>query len=182
MDNRRINKDTSPPKLYGYANRLMAEINSHLLKHPDLGKFLYYTHYDYDELNILEQDLVSASKLYDKNFFVYKRVPEVINEEGAYLFINIYRQTPTVIGGKIDNITFNIDILVHKDCLKTAHGNRVVCIYTAIDKALSEYQLKSSIGKISVSRVLPILGVIKDFEGYTVQYVAHGFREEKDND
>lgn len=181
MDNRRINRDTSPPKLYGQTNRMMAEINAHLLRHPDLGKFLYYTHHDYDELNILEQDVVSASELYDKHIFVYKRVPEVINEEGAYLFMNIYREMPTVLGGKIDSITFNIDILVHRDCLNTAHGNRTVCIYTAINKALSEFPLNSSIGNISINRVLPILGLIKDFEGYTLQYVAHGFRDEKED-
>lgn len=161
--------------LYGSTNKIMAEITSHLLKHPELNKFLYYTDAEYEIKNILEEDIPPSSEIYDKNFAVYKRVPEVITESGAYMFINIYRIIPTTVGGKINGITINVDILVHEDCLRTIHGNRVICLCTALDEAMHDYTKKHTIGSANQIRILPLLGIVKDFEGYTIQYELHGF-------
>lgn len=171
--------ENKPIELYGMTNKVMAEINAHILKHPDFCKFIYYTDAEYEDANILEQDIVPVSEIYNKKFYVYKRFPETIEEAGAYVFMNIYRNTPITIGGKVNTITFNVDILVHKDCLNTAHGNRVVCIYEALNEAITDCANISAIGNINLTRILPILGIVKDFEGYTVQYEAHTFKPRK---
>lgn len=163
--------------LYGRTNKVIAEINAHILKHKDLTKFLYYTGHEYEDVNILELDDVPTSEIYNKLFFVYKRFPEVINEAGAYIYMNIYRQTPLTLGGKVNSITFTIDVLVHKDYLTTAHGNRIVCIYEALNDAICNcVRNTTTIGGVNLVRIAPILGVVKDFDSYAIQYEAHTFR------
>lgn len=106
---------------------------------------------------------------------MYKRVEETVKDAGAYMFIDVYRITPTTIGGKIREVTFTVDILVHQDCVDTMHGNRAICILSALEEALGEYVKKHSIGSIDLIRVAPILGIIKQFTGYQMQFRAYGF-------
>lgn len=166
------------PQLYGFTNRILADITARIMSYPDLAKFLYYTDDKYKEENILILPSVKTSDIYDKKLYLYKRVPDVITTAGAYVYINIYRSTPTTIGGAINSTTFTVDILVHRECVTTAHGNRLVCIYTALNKALAQYNKSAVIGEVNLVRVAPILGVIKDFEGFSIQYECHGFKED----
>lgn len=161
--------------LYGYTNKVLAEIHAHLLKHPELTKFLYYTDNEYKEKDILEQEKPKISDIANKKIFMYKRVEKTVEDAGAYMFIDIYRITPTTIGGKIREVTFTVDILVHQDCVDTMHGNRAICILSALEEALGEYVKKHSIGSIDLIRVAPILGIIKEFTGYQMQFRAYGF-------
>lgn len=163
-------------ELYGYTNNLMAEMTSHIFNCQDFLKFVYYSQ-DKGEENILLKDDLSVSKVLNKNIFMYKRLDEVIEESGAYVSIDIYRLTPTSIGSPIREVTFTVDVLVHKDCQYTVHGNRAICIMTALENALADYIRRSSIGQIDLVRVSPILGVVKDFGGYQLQFRAYGFRD-----
>lgn len=164
-------------KLFGYTNKMLAEINAHILKNQNLLKFLYYTDYEYCEKDILIQENVSSSKIYNKKFFVYNRIPEIITEEGAFMYIDIYRSTPTSLGSKIRDVTFTVNILVHNNCISTIHGNRAICIYSAIEESLTDYVKKSSIGSVDILRVSPLLGLVKEFSGYAVQFRAYGFKD-----
>lgn len=161
--------------LYGYTNKVLAEIHAHLLKHSELTKFLYYTDNEYKEKDILEQEKPKVSDIANKKIFMYKRVEETVKDAGAYMFIDVYRIIPTTIGGKIREVTFTVDILVHQDCVDTMHGNRAICILSALEEALGEYVKKHSIGSIDLIRVAPILGIIKQFTGYQMQFRAYGF-------
>lgn len=167
-------------ELYGVTNKILAEITSHILKHPDLCKFLYYTDNKYQYENLLEEEPVPASKIIDKKLFVYRRVPEVIEEVGAFMYIDLYRLTPTVLGGNVKEVSFAIDILVHYNCLKTSVGNRAVCIEEALESALSDYHKKSSLGKITLVRMQPILGLVDDYTGYTITFTTNEIRMNKD--
>ncbi len=161
--------------LYGYTNKVLAEIYAHLMKHPELTKFLYYTDNEYKEKDILEQEKPTISDIANKKIFMYKRVEETVKDAGAYMFIDVYRITPTKIGGKIREVTFTVDILVHQDCVDTMNGNRAICILCALEESLGEYVKKHSIGSIDLIRVAPILGIIKEFIGYQMQFKAYGF-------
>lgn len=163
--------------LYGYTNKILAEIHAHLLKHPDLTKFLYYTDMEYSDKDILAEDKPPASKIANERLFIYKRVENVVRDAGAYMFLDVYRITPTKLGGTIREITFTVDILVHKDCIDTIHGNRSICIMCALEDALTDYVKKHAIGSVDLVRVAPILGVIKDFGGYSLQFRAYGFKD-----
>lgn len=166
-------------QLYGYINKIMAEVNAHILKHPELGKFIKYTDNKYIEQSILDEPVVKASDLVNKNYFMYKRVPNAIEVAGVYLYVNIYRQTSFKIGSNIKEVVFTTDMLVHKDCLITVHGNRLICLVTAMEDALSSYVKKSAIGDIDLIRISPLLGVIKDYEGYSMQFRVYGFNDLK---
>lgn len=160
--------------LYGKTNEILADINSKILQHDDLCKFLYYTDAQNANEDILSKEKVDTNKILNKRYFVYRRIPNVIKEAGAYMSIDFYKPAPWRIGGYVDEIYFNIDLLIHIDCLSTIHGNRAFCIMEALDRALYEY-IKGSIGNIDVVRVDPILGLEKNFIGYSIKYRAFGF-------
>ena len=47
----------------------------------------------------------------------------------------------------------------------------------ALEDALTDYVKKHAIGSVDLVRVAPILGVIKDFGGYSLQFRAYGFKD-----
>ena len=64
--------------LYGYTNKVLAEIHAHLLKHPELTKFLYYTDIEYQNKDILEQEKPSARDIANKKIFIYKNFENLV--------------------------------------------------------------------------------------------------------
>ena len=164
-------------ELYGYINKTLAEIHAHLLKHPELSKFLYYTDMEYSNKSILAQEKPSMSQIANKKIYIYKRIEDVVVDAGAYMFLDVYRITPTKLGGTIRELTFTVDILVHRNCIDTIHGNRSICIMCALEEALTDYVKKHTIGSVDLVRVAPILGVVKDFGGYSLQFRAYGFKD-----
>lgn len=163
-------------ELYGTTNKIMSEINTHLLKHPEFLKFLYYTSTEYKTKDILAQPKVSSSKIHNKKFFVFRRIPESITTEDAFVFIDVYRDMPTVVGGMLKQVTFTVSVLVHENCISTLHGNRAICICSAIEDAMENYQKNNAIGKVDLMRLSPLLGLQKEYTGYTMQFRASGFK------
>lgn len=161
--------------LFGYTNKIMAEIIAFLMQDKNFCNFTYYTDAKYDYSDITSLDMPSTSQLYDKHFFVYKRVPDVIEEAGAFVYFDIYRDIPTKLGSPIRSLTFTVTILVHHDCVKTIHGHRGICIKDSIELALSNLSNNNSIGDIELSRLSPVLGLVKDYTGYTLQLKVDNF-------
>ena len=161
-------------ELYGFTNKVMAGITAKILSNEDLCKFLYYTDFKYRDESILKEKSVDRCDIIDSRFFSYRRVPERIDEDGAYMFIDIYRNTPITLGGAINEIYFDVYILVHIESLRTYHGNRAFCMMEALNCALNDY-VKTSIGKIDLVRIDPMLGLEKNYTGYCVRYRAYSF-------
>ncbi len=161
--------------LFGYTNRIMAEIIAYLMADKNFCNFVYYTDTKYDYEDLTQLEIPSSSKLYDKYFFVYRRVPEVIETVGAYVYFDIYRDIPMKLGSSIRTLTFTVTILIHHDCIRTLHGHRGMCIKDALEIALSNLSEGNTIGNIELSRVSPVLGLVKDFTGYTLQLKVDNF-------
>ena len=161
--------------LFGYTNKIMAEIIAYLMMNKDFCNFVYYTDAKYDYQDITQLEIPTSSQLYDKYFFVYRRIPEVIETVGAYVYFDVYRDIPTKLGSPIRTLTFTATILVHHDCIKTMHGHRGICIKDALELALSNLSEGNTIGNIELSRVSPVLGLVKDFAGYTLQLKVDNF-------
>ena len=73
----------------------------------------------------------------------------------------IYRDMPTKLGSPIRTLTFTVTILVHHDCIRTLHGHRGICIKDALEVALSNLSSSNTIGNIELSRLSPVLGLVK---------------------
>ena len=161
--------------LFGYTNKIMAEIIAYLMSDKNFCNFVYYTDAKYEYTNLLELEMPSTSQLYDKCFFVYKRVPEVIEEAKAFVYFDLYREIPLRLGSPIRSLTFTATVLVHHDCIRTIHGHRGICVKDALELALGKLSQSNMIGNIELSRLSPVLGLVKDYTGYTLQLKVDNF-------
>ena len=161
--------------LFGYTNKIMAEITGYLLEDKNFCNFLYYTDKKYEYTDLTELEIPQSSEIYDKYFFVFKRIPEVVHEAKAFLYLDVYRDIPIKLGSPIRTITFTATILVHRDCVRCLHGHRGICIKDALETALADLSGKGSIGNIELSRVSPVLGLVEEYMGYTLQLKVDNF-------
>ena len=77
--------------LYGYTNRILAEITAYLLSNKDFCNFLYYTDEKYEYADLTRLDIPPSNEIYDKYFFVFKRIPEVVKDAKAFVYLDVYR-------------------------------------------------------------------------------------------
>ena len=54
--------------LYGYTNRILAEITAYLLSNKDFCNFLYYTDEKYEYADLTRLDIPPSNEIYDKYF------------------------------------------------------------------------------------------------------------------
>lgn len=161
--------------IYGYTNRIMAEISAYLLQDKNFCNFLYYTDKKYEYTDLTELEIPPTNEIYDKLFFVFKRIPEVVHEAKAFVYLDVYRDIPIKLGSPIRTITFTATILVHRDCVRCLHGHRGICIKDSLEIALAELSGKNTIGNIELSRVSPVLGLVEEYMGYTLQLKVDNF-------
>lgn len=164
--------------MYGLPNRSMTELSKQLFKHEHLSKMLFYTDKQYETEDILSQKKVSWSKLVDKNIFIGKRVPIILKESGAFISFRVFDYYPHNKQGMY-NVEIDIDVIVHKDCMKTIHGTRDITIVTMIHEALADVDL-AGIGECTFLNTYDIRDLDAEYVGYTNKVRVLGFAKKND--
>lgn len=166
--------------VYGLPNKVMASISTQLFKHEHLSKMLYYTSKEYTTQDIIAQKKVSWSKLKNKNIFIGRRVPIVLNISGAFISFRVFDYYPHN-QADLYNVEVEIDVIVHKDCMDTIHGTRDIAIVTMIHEALYQKDLEG-IGKCDILSTYDIRDLTAEYSGYTIRLRAKGINKGLWND
>ena len=80
--------------IYGLPNLFINAIATKLLSNDKLVKYLYYTSKEDSDVDIFAKNLPSIGDLIDKNFYIGRRIPFVVNEVGAWLGIRVCSYKP----------------------------------------------------------------------------------------
>ena len=80
--------------LYGYTNRILAEITAYLLSNKDFCNFLLILIKNMKYADLTRLDIPPSNEIYDKYFFVFRRIPEVVKDAKAFVYLDVYRDMP----------------------------------------------------------------------------------------
>ena len=139
---------------------------------------MYYTSEEDANVDIFAKALPSIGDLIDKNFYVGRRIPYVVNEVGAWLGIRICSYKPQYMknGNLIKEVQANIDIICHNDCQKTLRGTRDITILTLVQDTLDSEDLEG-IGDYRIISTSEILGLPIEYSGYTIKIETTGWNQ-----
>lgn len=164
--------------IYGLPNLFINAIATKLLSNDNLVKYLYYTSKDDANIDIFAQKLPSIGDLIDKNIYIGRRIPFIVNEVGAWLGIRVCSYKPQYMknGNLIKEVQANIDIICHNDCQKTLRGTRDITILTLVQDTLDGEDLEG-IGEYRIISTSEILGLPVEYSGYTIKVETTGWSQ-----
>ena len=158
---------------YGFPNRITSELVGELLNQEDFCKFIHYINEN------SYTDLLSKSKPKPqdviKKLYIGRRVDPVQTSSNVLTCVRVISVRPVKQQSEvIKTVDVEVIIMVHKDCLSTAHGARDIALATSVCEALDKKKL-SGIGNCQIVGITDLTGLPTDYSGYLVLCRVSGF-------
>lgn len=155
--------------LYGFPTLVMNNIVSTILSDDIVTKMMYYK-YEGDNGNILDKPPVENSyeNLYKSQVYIHRRIPDILYKAKVFVVVNMADYRPYKYQSRnIKTTNVRINVVCHEDILYTPHGLRDVVVATRIVDILENKNL-GTLGKMTVIRTVPILGLNKEYTGFEI--------------
>ena len=163
-------------RFYGLTNRVINDVVSLFLSSQDLCKFLSSSELENTDIDSIE-DLENTYDLYNKNIYINRRVPDLLEQEGAFISIRATRVGDDSTSNKpLDRGILEVHIVVSNNLLPTLNGSRDVCIMS-IAKELLVNNNFSTVGKFTVIQADDLYGLPRGFSGYSIACEFIGYNK-----
>lgn len=162
-------------QLIGLSNRIMNEIVGVLLSSQEICKLLTI----YEDVDIFEvDDLDNTHLLFNKYIFVNHRIPELLNNVGAYITVRMTNcgDRSTSKTKVLEEGVIEIYVIVHNSILHTQHGSRDSALVSLIKDALGS-EVVSTLGKVHIYDAKDIYQLPTDYSGYSIPCKYDGYRQ-----
>ena len=171
-------------QIFGLTNYLITQVAMTLMNNEYFSKLVYYVDEDVGT-DIFQLDKISSpiealsqGDIATRKVFLGRRIKtdKIQQCQDVNIFIHLrdsknYKQT----SHHIKTVYISVIVLVHEQCIPTAHGGRDSAIVNAIENAVEGQRLTYAVGECRVFSTPMLEQLPPEYSGYEVVLQVDGF-------